>query len=65
MLLPLLPTVPGFALDVGVLWLALCLVAFQCAVTVEDCSGELREGSPNPSGLVIATALTHQTMSRV
>jgi hypothetical protein len=34
MLLPLLPTVPGFALDVGVLWLALCWFAFQRAVTV-------------------------------
>ena len=65
MLLPLLATATALALDVGVLWLALCLVAFQCAVTVEDYSGELREGSPNPSGLVIATALTHQTKSRV
>ena len=44
---------------------AVCWFAFQCAATVENCSGELREGSPNPSGLVIATALTHQTMSRV
>ena len=45
--------------------LAVRCFAFQRAVTVEDCSGELREGSPNPSGLVVATALTHQIMSRV
>jgi hypothetical protein len=32
--LPLLPTALGFALDAGVLWLALCWFAFQCAVTV-------------------------------
>ena len=31
MLLPLLPTAPGFALNVGVLWLALCWFAFQRA----------------------------------
>ena len=34
MALPLLPTALGFALDAGVLWLALCWFAFQCAVTV-------------------------------
>ena len=34
MLLPLLATATALALNVGVLWLALCLVAFPCAVTV-------------------------------